>query len=227
MNQYEIYKSQFNSAYNRKKEILFEKIEKAREPNRILIEEQKISGEYHKKFNNNRIYIDFFYLCDKYFTEDKNLNEQKSFELALENFEQKSEFDPIVYADYMVSAKYHELLRYQERLLVEKEIEQNGDNTENRENINWSMNEVDFVRLVYALNKSGFVKLDKDIQLKLVEEIASRLDFKLSKDWVSNHSRVIKNTQPEKSLAVFKKMKSSYLHHMETIRNKEIEKNNK
>lgn len=224
MNKYLIYKEYLEKKYYELIMSMEKRIEKSRIPSIIINEEIRKHNEKTSHIWRNKELIDFDNIFNQYFIEDKYLTEEDAFNKTMGNISINSNFDPIKYAEFIIVRKYNYFLRNYFNAKNSNEIQnlENDDQT-----LIWNISEADFVRLVYSLNKSGYVKMTKDTQLKLVENFANKLEFPLSKNWVSNHSKVIKNTQSDKSLAVFEKLKSSYYQYIETVRNKEIHKNNK
>jgi len=73
-----------------------------------------------------------------------------------------------------------------------------------------SDNKNEFVQLIYALHKAGFINNGKGEITKIVESLSEVFGIELGKNWQSNHSASIHKAKHNYEPPVFKKIKEAY-----------------
>lgn len=82
----------------------------------------------------------------------------------------------------------------------------------NRTGIKWKgKTEIDFIHFVYALHTSGKMQNENKEVTNLVEELAKLFDFKLSKNWIQNHSSNINKRVNGYMPRIFKDLEDAYM----------------
>jgi hypothetical protein len=90
--------------------------------------------------------------------------------------------------------------------------------------VKWEgQNETEFVQLIYSLFEAGYISNQNHEITKLVTQIASLFNFQLGKNWQSNLSKSINNTNFEYRPEIFDKIEQGFRNY----RDKKINKNKK
>ncbi len=88
-----------------------------------------------------------------------------------------------------------------------------------KSDINWiGTNETEFIQLIYALHEGKYIE-GKGIT-KMVEEFSKLLNYPLNKNWQSNHSKSIHESNSDYAPKIFNKLGESYKQYQK----KQIEK---
>ncbi|MFZ5552904.1 MAG: RteC domain-containing protein [Bacteroidota bacterium] len=123
---------------------------------------------------------------------------------------------------FIRSITYSELSTHLSDLL--KELNSEEKSTEKKSTapvVKWTgtkeENKNEFVQLVYALHKAGFINKGKGEITKIVESLSDVFGVELSKNWQSNHSASIHKAKHNYEPPIFNRLKEAYLEYTDKL----------
>ncbi len=114
-----------------------------------------------------------------------------------------------------------ESLKFRKSLYLGSELDTTGLNSEARTNLQWTgKSELEFVQLIYALHEARYLENDQDEITALVKQVAAAFNYKLGRNWQSNHSESINQRNADYESKVFEKLAKAYGRYRERLLNK-------